>query len=422
MKTASACFSLLALCGVASAQDPNLADVQGNLFPSSTVALPIDNPSYSLPMSVAPDGSIYAALDASLPSGVYYFQVLDLYLSNLSPLPLGDRMFQVTNNGLGALSIARLGATPGLPAVGAGLGGIGDSLPIFPFASPAPIPTRPDLLCTQKMILFELLPSGASQIVRIGYFRVGDGSPGSVSGVVFTDDDRDGERDSGEVGVPGCIVKLVSNNPANPGQVMATTTTNGLGEYLFSNVAVDDCSVVLELDTGIFQATTPLDVVLANCGCGSRVVDFGKVALETSCEGRTPGFWRNNNGVALINGGSFWDELRGLNLVNAQGVAFDPTGNTNQWRSYLQGANATNMAYMLSAHLAAMQLNVLSEGVDLGCQVQSAFGAVTIGDLLFMANDALGADGYTPVGDANRAYQEQLKNALDAANNNSNWL
>ncbi len=422
MKTALACFSLLALSGAASAQDPNLADVQGNLFPYATIALPIDNPTYSLPMTVAPDGSIYAALDSTIPSGIYYFQVLDLYFGDLSQLAPGDRMFQITNNGLGALSMSRLSATPGLPAVGAGLGGVGDSLPIFPFSNPAPIPTRPDLLCTGKMILFELLPSGASQIVRIGYFRVGDGSPGTVSGVVFDDTDRDGERDSGEAGVAGCVVKLVSNNPATPGQVMATTSTNNLGEYLFSNVAVDDCSVVLELDTGVFQATTPLDVVLANCGCGSRVVNFGKVALETSCEGRTPGFWRNNNGVAIIVGGSFWDELSALNLVNGQGAAFDPTGDVQQWRAYLQGAKATNMSYMLSAHLAAMQLNVLSEGVDLGCRVQSAFGALTIGDLLFMANQALGVDGYTPVGDPNRAYQEQLKNALDAANNNANWL
>ena len=49
-------------------------------------------------------------------------------------------------------------------------------------------------------------------------------------------------------------------------------------------------------------------------------------------------------------------------------------------------------------------------------------GVMTIQQLMDAANAALGADGYTPTGDPNRAYQEKLKNALDAANNNINWV
>jgi hypothetical protein len=38
------------------------------------------------------------------------------------------------------------------------------------------------------------------------------------------------------------------------------------------------------------------------------------------------------------------------------------------------------------------------------------------------ANNALGADGYTPSGDANRKLQEALKDVLDKANNNANFV
>jgi hypothetical protein len=43
---------------------------------------------------------------------------------------------------------------------------------------------------------------------------------------------------------------------------------------------------------------------------------------------------------------------------------------------------------------------------------------VLIGDLEAAANLALSQDGITQNGDVNRAFQEALKNALDALNNN----
>ena len=49
--------------------------------------------------------------------------------------------------------------------------------------------------------------------------------------------------------------------------------------------------------------------------------------------------------------------LRNLNLRNADGSNFDPT-TPAQVKTWLSKATATNMAYMLSAQLAAMALNV----------------------------------------------------------------
>jgi hypothetical protein len=89
----------------------------------------------------------------------------------------------------------------------------------------------------------------------------------------------------------------------------------------------------------------------------------------------------------------------------------------------LLNATATNMAYMLSAQLAAMELNVEAGFVDGSAIVFSPeLGFITIGDLMTAANSALGTDGLTLVGDPNRAAQEALKNALDAANNNTNFV
>jgi hypothetical protein len=87
------------------------------------------------------------------------------------------------------------------------------------------------------------------------------------------------------------------------------------------------------------------------------------------------------------------------------------------------------MAYMLSAQLAAMKLNVyngLVSGPALiyapGTGVANAAGFATVNAVIGAANTALGNDGYTPSGDTNRPLQEALKNALDNANNNYSFV
>jgi hypothetical protein len=424
MRLATLAFT--AFAAVAAAQNPILVNAAGTPFPVGTVAFPVELPtSYFLPLAQAPNGQVYIVLDASLPTGYYAFDVVDVFFNSLSQLAPEDRVFYAVNHGAAGFTITRVSSTPSLPAVGLGLGGVGNSMPVFPYNSPLPIAGRPDLTCVQKAWLQSLGPTatGVPTLIGFHHFRAGDGSPGSVSGVVFEDLDHDGIHDAGEPGVAGAAVKLVSNNPANPGQVIASTLTDANGQYSFSPVGFDDLSVVLDLNTQLFVATTPTDVHLSNCGCGNQVVDFGKYSLvQQNCNGRTIGFWRNNNGVAIIVNGQFWDELVALHLVNANGTAFNPTGNISQWRSWLQGANATNMAYMLSAQLAAMELNVLSGGVSATCFVSTSQGPMQIGAVMAAADAALAQDGYTPTGDAHRALQTFLKNVLDAANNNLNWL
>jgi hypothetical protein len=87
---------------------------------------------------------------------------------------------------------------------------------------------------------------------------------------------------------------------------------------------------------------------------------------------------------------------------------------------------------MLSAQLTAMELNVRYNFVNSnanvygGSCIASYFpgsnGFITISALLTAAESELCLHGNTPAGNQYRAYQECLKNALDDANNNRNFV
>ena len=185
------------------------------------------------------------------------------------------------------------------------------------------------------------------------------------------------------------------------------------------------------INTDPAPPTDPLAKEITLADGDDESLYFGNVCIGAG-GGKTLGFWSNKNGEKQINdGNSSVSELAllsGLNLRNANGTDFNPTGYT-QFRTWILSANATNMAYMLSAQLAAMELNVEAGFVSGNAFVYApdvdganALGFIKISDLMAAANAALGADGFTPSGDANRAEQEDLKDALDDGNNNLNFL
>ena len=162
---------------------------------------------------------------------------------------------------------------------------------------------------------------------------------------------------------------------------------------------------------------------------------------DGDCEGRTPGFWHNKNGQKLVKAsgdGPEWSWLETLNdicLVDANGDDVDFTINSNGGKKLADfltsGNNAKNMAHKLGQHVAAMQLNLLNGFADSDCSVFTGINAscldgapstITIGEVLDLAKAALCDDPYTPAGDDDRDYQACLKNILDAANNNANWV
>jgi len=117
--------------------------------------------------------------------------------------------------------------------------------------------------------------------------------------------------------------------------------------------------------------------------------------------------------------------LRALNLRNADGTNFDPT-TYSQLNTWLKNANSSpNMANMLSAQLAAMELNVYNGKVQGSALIQTS-GLTpsfdTVNHIMSLANGELGAHAKTLSGDPNRTYQEGLKNILDAANRNTSYV
>ena len=174
---------------------------------------------------------------------------------------------------------------------------------------------------------------------------------------------------------------------------------------------------------------------------------FGNVCLGAG-GGLTLGFWSNNNGLATMKtmpaytslGGVAYPAglnaqlafLRDLNLIQndkkGNGYAFDPT-TSKDFQTWLLKADATNMAYMLSAQLAAMELNVRSGKVSGGALIYApgttsanALGFATVNAVMAEANADLGLNPTTVKAGPTRTHQEALKIALDKGNNNLNFV
>jgi len=164
---------------------------------------------------------------------------------------------------------------------------------------------------------------------------------------------------------------------------------------------------------------------------------------DGDCEGRTPGFWHNKNGCKLVKesgDGADWSWLttiNGLPLVDGtkdghylDNVSLDKDGFLEISDFLVSGNNAKNMAQKLSQHVAAMQFNLLSGLAGEDCLVYTGQNSdcvggestVEIGLVMQLAIESLEDFPYTPDGHAERDYQECLKNILDAANNNVNWV
>ncbi len=158
----------------------------------------------------------------------------------------------------------------------------------------------------------------------------------------------------------------------------------------------------------------------------SESVTFGNVCVGEG-GGLTKGFWTNRNGQALIDASDL-DALVALHLVDYYGDAFDPV-TKEEVKEWLKNAEAVNMAYMLSAQLAAMELNVLNGFVDGSALIYAPSanssndaGFASVSDIIAEADAELELHPTTWAGDAWRDYQKSLKDALDDANNDLTFV
>jgi hypothetical protein len=185
--------------------------------------------------------------------------------------------------------------------------------------------------------------------------------------------------------------------------------------------------------------------------------DFGNLCTGAG-GGLTLGFWSNTNGESVMAYGKNFSNkvakscnaqadgtaqmaaslavLTGINLVDANGNYINPStmGYCN-FRKWLLGATSTNSAYMLSAQLAAMKLNVYFGYVSAssliyapGTNSANPAGFATVGDVMAEAIDSLSKNPYVVVGKllnnnvSLKTYQTTVKDALDNANNNLGFV
>lgn len=266
-----------------------------------------------------------------------------------------------------------------------------------------------------------------------------------LSGAKFYDANTDGVwNKNSESGIPGWKIDVTING------VKTTVVTDASGAWSLEEIVDEGTEISYEVceqnpvETDWMQTAPALDpssgdrcyrgtVTVGENGNDISTLDFGNVCLGAG-GGHTLGFWSNKNGQAILKGtdnfASALAFLRGLNLRTANGSNFDPTSYT-QFRNWLLNATATNMAYMLSAQLAAMALNAhpavgFVNGSALiyapGATSANPNGFATVSQVITEANTELGLHGSVLSDSEFRPYQEALKNALDAGNNNLNFV
>ncbi len=184
--------------------------------------------------------------------------------------------------------------------------------------------------------------------------------------------------------------------------------------YTFRVIAVVETGNGHHTVTSISMNSNTLPVTGVDCGGGG-----GTGTCDQISRALTLGYYSNKNGQATLSASDFV-ALTALNLRNADGSARDFTGalatNKTNLAKWLLGAKATNMAYMLSAQLATLELNVLHLLVDPSDQV-CEFGNETIGDIITDADSYLSSHGVVLGGDASRPYAASLETIIDEINN-----
>ncbi len=257
-----------------------------------------------------------------------------------------------------------------------------------------------------------------------------------VTATKFYDANLNGSKDSGECNVAPWSFTLTSGSSSVP---------------LFSGVATEVQQPVGTSFTVCEVAPTNWLPTAGLCRTGtlngSNSVFIGNVALGGG-GGLTKGFWSNKNGQSLTTSADLL-ALSALNLRNSNGTNYDPATKASLSSFLTNDTNASNMANMLSAQLAAMWMNTHHNpnrfapgglGVSGASLIRSpgvaaaaaAVGVVivpsnklffTVDEIITLSNAALAnPNGLTVQASPMRTYQEALKNALDRANNNLNFL
>jgi len=252
-------------------------------------------------------------------------------------------------------------------------------------------------------------------------FKVNRASPsptppqdGALQILKFYDANQNGNKDPGEVYLSGWKVDVSPVIGSNPVLTPFNATITP-GTYTATERDT--------IETNWFASTskTLTAVVALN---NTTTIEFGNWC-ELTPGGHTVGYWSNPNGQKEENDQDFVD-LTNLHLVNADGTPRDFTAalnvNKKNLNTWILGAKAVNMSYMLSAQLAATKLSVNHGYTTTYVIVDTTNGPMDVLQFIAYADSLLATDGYAVAGDPNRAEQERVKNILDKINNGGSFV
>jgi hypothetical protein len=236
----------------------------------------------------------------------------------------------------------------------------------------------------------------------------GDWDPDEVPlfGWLMTLGDSNGGSGAALTQSPDGIVSVTGLDPT-----LTYSVTEGLGGGTWHQSA----SIVN--GTGTATPTNPVTGLTLTVG-QTTTVEFGNYC-DCKSGGKPKSWWITSTGQTKVNDGGTmnpeFNALNQLNLRSSSGSNWNLTTNlatptqAQNWTTFVNWVNSTsttNMAYALSRQLAILRLN-LDAGYVGGANFYKPANE-SINALLSEANAALLADGNTPVGDPNRAAQEQL--------------
>jgi hypothetical protein len=275
----------------------------------------------------------------------------------------------------------------------------------------------------------------------------------TISGVVFRDSIMNGTHDASEQKLANWTIYLYKETNGVAGyqtgsggdQRVATAVSDSNGSYSFAGLLAGSYYTRGAVNSGWTQ--TAGDMNITNPTCENLTDNFGYLELKTTGRARGIGYWGGTQGKSVITYSGTDNDitfLNALNLVDDKGARVtwaNTSAGLAAFQTWLNNsAKAKNMAYMLSAQLAAMQLNVrhgyasastyvsigsialvganLGAGDFIGGTYQTHNGNiyVSIQDLMDSANASLGDQALTLAGNSYRSRQEALKNILEVLN------
>jgi len=244
----------------------------------------------------------------------------------------------------------------------------------------------------------------------------------SVTVSTFYDTNANGVQDAGEVDLVGWRFRVFSHD-----NLHVTRETPKIGYIRIGTYAMVE-GTPLERN---WVHTNPTQVECTLAEYDNMNITWGNVCVGAG-GANAASFWGGRDGQALVTGDDL-TFMSTLYLRDAKGRDFNPTS-TKGFANWILKATTANMAYMLSAQLAAMELNVRHSYVSSSALVYApdllAFGTaglnglgfISINDLMAAAAGEIQAHGMTDSTSPYRSYQDALKNALDDANNNKSFV